>query len=83
MAFDGCFAHAYAFRQLALNEVYHHLISSYAGLEGQTLRQPKLVSRKGNVYTFSCGFGDRDAAQQLQLTVQKNGTLLISSYDCT
>ena len=82
-SFDGCFAHAYAFRQLALNEVYHHLISSYAGLEGQTLRQPKLVSRKGNVYTFSCGFGESDAAQELQLTVQRNGTFVISSYDCT
>jgi hypothetical protein len=81
--FDGCFTHEYTFRQLALNEVYHHMISSYAGYEGKQLRQPKLVSRKGNVYTFTCGFGDSDAAQELQLTIHKNGTISISSYDCT
>jgi hypothetical protein len=82
-AFDGCFTHEYTFRQLALNEVYHHMISSYAGYEGKQIRQPKLVSRKGNVYTFTCGFGDSDATQELQLTVHKNGTISISSYDCT
>lgn len=81
--FDGCFTHEYTFRQLALNEVYHHMISSYAGYEGKQLRQPKLVARKGNVYTFTCGFGDSDATQELQLTVHKNGTISISSYDCT
>jgi hypothetical protein len=82
-AFDGCFTHEYTFRQLALNEVYHHMISSYAGYEGKQLRQPKLVSRKGNVYTFTCGFDGGDATQELQLTVHKNGVISISSYDCT
>jgi|GEM_PF-2694627 len=82
-ALDACFDHVYAFRQLALNEVYHHMISSYSGLEGKKVTQPKLVSIKGNVYTFTCGFGDRDATQELQLTVYKNGTLVISSFSCT
>jgi hypothetical protein len=80
---DGCFTHEYAFRYLVLNEVYHQLISSYAGYEGHHLRQPKLLAKKGNVYTFSCGFGDTDAAQQLQLTIHPDGTFSISSYDCT
>jgi hypothetical protein len=82
-ASDGCFTHDYAFRHLALNEVYHQLISSYAGYEGNQLRRPKLLSKKGNVYTFTCGFGDTDAAQQLQLIIHKDGTFSISSYDCT
>jgi hypothetical protein len=82
-ASDGCFTHEYAFRHLALNEVYHQLISSYAGYEGPHLRQPKLLARNGNVYTFTCGFGDTDATQQLQLTIHPNGTFSISSYDCT
>ena len=82
-ASDGCFAHEYAFRQLALNEVYHQLISGYAGYEGNQLRLPKLIGKKGNVYTFTCGFGDTDAAQQLQLIVHKDGTFSMSSYDCT
>ena len=82
-AADGCFTHAYVFRQLALNEVYHQLMSSYAGYEGKQLQLPKLVSIKGNVYTFTCGFGDTDAEQHLQLTIQPNGTYTISSYDCT
>jgi hypothetical protein len=82
-ASDGCFTHAYAFRHLALHEVYHQLISAYAGYEGTQLRQPKLLGKKGNVYTFTCGFGDTDAAQQLQLTIHSDGTFSISSYDCT
>jgi hypothetical protein len=82
-AFDGCFTHEYMFRQLALHEVYHHMISSYAGYENKHVRQPQLVARKGNVYTFTCGFDGGDATQELQLTVHKNGTISISSYDCT
>ena len=82
-ASDGCFTHDYVFRHLALNEVYHQLISAYAGYEGTHLRQPKLIGKKGTVYTFSCGFGDTDAAQQLQLTRHPDGTYSISSYDCT
>jgi hypothetical protein len=82
-ASDGCFTHAYAFRHLALHEVYHQLISAYAGYEGTQLRQPKLLGKKGNVYTFTCGFGDTDAAQQLQLTIHSDGTFSMSSYDCT
>jgi hypothetical protein len=82
-ASDGCFTHEYTFRHLALNEVYYQLISAYAGYEGTHLQQPKLLAKKGNVYTFSCGFGDTDAAQQLQLTIHPNGTYRISSYDCT
>lgn len=82
-ASDGCFTHKYAFRHLALNEVYHQLISAYAGYEGTQLRRPKLLGKKGNVYTFTCGFGDTDAAQQLQLTIHPDGHFSISSYDCT
>jgi hypothetical protein len=82
-ASDGCFTHNYAFRHLALNEVYHQLISAYAGYDGTQLRRPKLIGKKGNVYTFTCGFGDTDAEQQLQLTIHKDGTYSISSYDCT
>jgi hypothetical protein len=82
-ASDGCFTHDYVFRHLALNEVYHQLISAYAGYEDTHLQQPKLLGRKGNVYTFTCGFGDTDAAQQLQLTIQPDGTFSMSSYDCT
>jgi hypothetical protein len=82
-ASDGCFTHAYVFRHLALNEVYHQMISAYAGYEDTQLRQPKLIGKKGNVYTFTCGFGDTDAEQQLQLTIHKDGTYSISSYDCT
>jgi hypothetical protein len=81
--FDGCFTHEYTFRQLALHEVYHHMISSYAGYEDKHVRQPQLVARKGNVYTFTCGFDGGDATQELQLTVHQNGTISISSYDCT
>ncbi|UOQ67167.1 hypothetical protein [Hymenobacter volaticus] len=85
-AYDGCFDHTYVFRRLALNEVYHHMISSYSGYSGYSskkLMQPKLLSKKGNVYTFTCGFGDTDAAQELKLTVNKNGSITISSYSCT
>ncbi|WP_310397373.1 hypothetical protein [Hymenobacter sp.] len=82
-AFDGCFDHEYAFRQLALSEVYHHMVSHYAGYDGKKLMLPQLVSRKGNVYTFTCGLDGGDATQELRLTVHKNGTLVISSYDCT
>jgi hypothetical protein len=82
-ASDGCFTHEYAFRHLALNEVYHQLINWYAGYEGTHLRQPKLISKKGNVYTFTCGFGDTDASQQLQLTIHPDGTFSMLSYDCT
>jgi hypothetical protein len=85
-SYDGCFDHTYVFRQLALNEVYHHMISSYSGYSGYSsheLMQPKLISKKGNVYTFTCGFGEREAAQELKLTVNKNGSITISSYDCT
>jgi hypothetical protein len=82
-ASDGCFTHAYTFRHLALNEVYHQLISTYAGYEGNHLRRPKVLGRKGKVYTFTCGFGDTDAALQLQLTIHPDGTFSMSSYDCT
>ncbi|WP_375417749.1 hypothetical protein [uncultured Hymenobacter sp.] len=81
--YDGCFDHVYAFRQLTLNEVYHHLISNYSGYDGKKLKQPKLLSKKGNVYTFTCGFGDSDATQELQLTIHEKGILIISSSDCT
>ena len=82
-SFDSCFDHEYAFQRLALNEVYHHMISHYAGYEGQKLMQPRLLSKKGNVYTFTCGYGESDATQELHLTIHKNGTLVISSFDCT
>ncbi|HEX8429545.1 hypothetical protein [Hymenobacter sp.] len=83
---DGCFDHVYSFRRLTLPEVYHHMISSYSGYSSfnpKKLMQPKLISRKGNVYTFTCGFGDSDAAQDLKLTVKDNGVITISSNDCT
>ncbi|WBA41924.1 hypothetical protein [Hymenobacter canadensis] len=82
-SFDSCFDHDYTFRKLALHEVYHQMINSYSGYDGQKLVQPTLISRKGNVYTFTCGFGSSDAAQELKLTVNKNGSIVISSYDCT
>ncbi len=82
-SFDSCFDHQYTFRQLALNEVYHHMISQYAGYEAKKIIQPRLLSRKGNVYTFSCGLDGDSATQELQLTIHKNGTLVISAYDCT
>ncbi|UOG75899.1 SH3 domain-containing protein [Hymenobacter tibetensis] len=86
--YDGCFDHNYTFRHLTLPEVYHHMISSYAeneydhSLKATKLEQPKLLSRKGNVYRFTCGFGG-SATQDLKLTVQGNGVITISSYDCT
>ncbi len=70
-------------RQKRLPEVYHHMVNSYAGYEGQKLIKPRLMARKGNVYTFTCGFGDTNAVQELKLTVNKNGSIVISSYDCT
>ena len=84
--YDGCFDHTYVFKRLALNEVYHHMVSSYSGYSGYSskeLMQPKLISKNGNVYTFTCGFGDTDASQELKLTINKNGSITISSYDCT
>ncbi|MDF7810141.1 hypothetical protein [Hymenobacter sp. YC55] len=85
--YDSCFDHDYTFRHLTLPEAYHHMISGYSGydvgLKGKKLQQPKLIARKGNVYTFTCGFGGRDAAQDLKLTVKANGVITISSYDCT
>lgn len=85
--YDGCSDDVYAFKHLAMHEVYHHMISRYSGydsgLKGKRLLQPKLLSKKGNVYTFTCGFGDTDAAQDLKLTVEKNGAISVSEYSCT
>lgn len=83
-AYDGCFDHDYTFRKLALHEVYHQMINSYYGYSAdgrRKLLQPMLIAKKDNVYTFTCG--NSDAVQDLKLTVNKDGSLVISSYSCT
>jgi hypothetical protein len=83
-AYDSCFDHDFTFRKLALHEVYHHMINSHSGYSAdgrRKLTQPMLIVRKGNVYTFTSG--NSDAVQDLKLTVNKDGSIVISSYDCT
>ncbi|MCA6073809.1 hypothetical protein [Fulvivirga sedimenti] len=80
-AFDGCFDHIYAYRNLTLSEVYHLLTIHHLNINETELEIlfPRFIEKRGNEYLFQ-GEG---ATEDLKLTENEDGSLSISSYDCT
>lgn len=80
-AFDGCFNHLTEYKNLTLTEVYHQMISDYSAYSSETKKYwiPEPESIQENIIRFF----EIGATQNLKIEIRKNGTIVISSYDCT
>lgn len=81
IAWDGCFYHVKEFKNMTFSEVYHQMISNYSGYSNRTKKYwiPEPESVQNNIIKFS-GIG---ATQNLKIEIKKNGTIVVSSNDCT
>tara|TARA_R100000935_G_scaffold56703_1_gene88963 strand:- start:571 stop:1176 length:606 start_codon:yes stop_codon:yes gene_type:complete len=79
-SWDGCFDHVTEYKNLSLNEVYHQMVSDYGMMmNGDEFQVPMFKEKAGNTIKFE-GEG---ATQDLQIEIKENGTIVVSSYDCT
>ena len=80
---DDCFNHKYRYVNLALNEVYHQMLSDYCELfiaiDRSELYIPVFQEKTENILKFEC-YG---ASQDLQIELIDNQIFEVSSYDCT
>ena len=80
-AFDGCFNHSYLYRNLTLSEIYH-VLTGYQVVINETEKKieiPKFIQKKENEYIFEGG----GLTEDLKIIDNRDGTFVISSYDCT
>lgn len=80
VAWDGCFDHTTEYEGLNINEVYHQMISDYIILmNGETIIIPQFLEKSGNKLKFAT----EGATEELTIELRNNGTIVVSSYDCT
>jgi hypothetical protein len=79
-SWDGCFDHVTEYKNLTLSEVYHQMVSDYYGLMGDSETWiPIFQGKEGNIIKFE-GEG---ATNDLQIEINADGIIKVSSYDCT
>lgn len=80
-AFDGCFDHHYLYRNLTLSEVYHQLTVNQVVINETEMKIeiPNFIKKVGDEYLFE-GEG---ATEDLKLIKNEDGSITVSSYDCT
>lgn len=79
-SWDGCFEHVTEYKNLSLSEVYHQMVSDYGiMMNGNEFQIPMFKEKSGNTLKFE-GEG---ATEDLQIEIKDNGTIVVSSYDCT
>lgn len=71
-AWDGCFGHVTEYKNLSINEVYHQMVSDYGPV-------PAFQEKTGTIIKFESD----GATQDLKIEIRENGTMVVSSYDCT
>ncbi|MGM0391513.1 MAG: hypothetical protein ACQEQB_07180 [Bacteroidota bacterium] len=79
-SWDGCFDHNTEYKNLSLSEVYHQMVSDYGiMMNGNEFQVPMFKEKSGKILKFE-GEG---ATEDLQIEIKDNGTIVVSSYDCT
>ncbi|WP_215226849.1 hypothetical protein [Echinicola shivajiensis] len=79
-AWDGCFDHITEYKNLTLSEVYHQMVSEYGlQINKNEFCIPIFQEKSGNIIKFEGG----EATVDLQIELKENGTITVSSYDCT
>lgn len=79
-SWDGCFDHNTEYKNLSLSEVYHQMVSDYGiMMNGNEFQVPMFVEKSG--YTLK--FEGEGATEDLKIEIKDNGTIVVSSYDCT
>ncbi|NJY64307.1 hypothetical protein HC174_16335 [Salinimicrobium sp. CDJ15-81-2] len=79
-SWDGCFDHVTEYKNLSLSEVYHQMVSDYGiMMNGNEFQVPMFKEKSGNTLKFEGG----GATEDLQIEIKDNGTIVVSSYDCT
>ncbi len=77
---DGCFDHIYNYEKLSINEVYHQMVSDYSVLiNGNEISIPPFLAKADNIIKFE----GKGATQDLTIEHNENGSITVSSYDCT
>lgn len=76
---DGCFTHSYEYQTLSINEVYHQMISDYGLQSGNQIFIPLFIEKADKIIKFE-GEG---ATQDLSIEYKEDGSIMVSSYDCT
>lgn len=78
--FDGCFDHIYEYKNLSVNEVYHQMVSDYGLLMNENEFKIPAFSEKTD---HKIKFNADGATQDLAIESKENGSIIVSSYDCT
>lgn len=77
---DGCVDEVAEYRGLALNEVYHQLVSDHGLFMGDgSYEIPLFTEKVGNEWRFENPLGP---TQGIVITLQEDGALVVSAYSC-
>lgn len=80
IAWDGCFTHIKEYNSLTINEIYHQMVSDYGiQLNGNEFSIPAFLEKAESKIKFD----GKGATQDLTIEFKENGSIVVSSYDCT
>lgn len=80
IAWDGFFDHITEYKKLTLNEVYHQMSSEYVVImNGDQLLVPEFIEKAENKIKFAV----EGATEDLTIELKEEGSIMVTSYDCT